>query len=42
MDENTQAKFDAKLKELLEIAKKKKNVLELIGNLFKDNDSFEL
>lgn len=28
MDENTQAKFDAKLKELLAVAKKKKNVLE--------------
>ena len=28
MDENTQAKFDEKLKGLLAIAKKKKNVLE--------------
>ena len=28
MDENTQAKFDEKLKSLLAIAKKKKNVLE--------------
>lgn len=28
MDENTQAKFDEKLKQLLEIARKKKNVLE--------------
>ena len=28
MDENTQAKFEAKLKELLAVAKKKKNVLE--------------
>ena len=28
MDENTQAKFDEKLKGLLAVAKKKKNVLE--------------
>ena len=28
MDENTQVKFDAKMKELLALAKKKKNVLE--------------
>ena len=28
MDENTQVKFDEKLKDLLAIAKKKKNVLE--------------
>ncbi len=28
MDENTQAKFDEKVKELLALAKKKKNVLE--------------
>ena len=28
MDENTQAKFDAKVKELLALAKKKKNVVE--------------
>ena len=38
MDENTQAKFDAKLKELLATAKKKKNVLEYqeISDFFKD------
>ena len=38
MDENTQAKFDAKLKELLAVAKKKKNVLEYqeINDFFKD------
>ena len=38
MDENTQAKFDAKLKELLAVAKKKKNVLEYqeISDFFKD------
>ena len=38
MDENTQAKFDAKLKELLAVAKKKKNVLEYqeISDYFKD------
>ena len=38
MDENTQAKFDAKLKELLSVAKKKKNVLEYqeISDFFKD------
>jgi len=38
MDENTQAKFDAKLKELLAAAKKKKNVLEYqeINDFFKD------
>lgn len=38
MDENTQAKFDAKLKELLSMAKKKKNVLEYqeISDFFKD------
>ena len=28
MDENVQAKFEERLKELLNIAKKKKNVLE--------------
>ena len=28
MDENTQVKFDEKIKELLNLAKKKKNVLE--------------
>ena len=28
MDENTQARFDEKVKELLAVAKKKKNVLE--------------
>ena len=28
MDENTQAKFEVKVKELLALAKKKKNVLE--------------
>ncbi len=38
MDENTQAKFEAKLKELLALAKKKKNVLEYqeISDFFKD------
>ena len=38
MDENTQAKFEAKLKELLATAKKKKNVLEYqeISDFFKD------
>ena len=38
MDENTQAKFEAKLKELLAVAKKKKNVLEYqeINDFFKD------
>ncbi|MDE6909177.1 MAG: RNA polymerase sigma factor region1.1 domain-containing protein, partial [Lachnospiraceae bacterium] len=38
MDENTQAKFDAKLKELLAVARKKKNVLEYqeISDYFKD------
>ena len=38
MDENTQAKFDAKLKELLATARKKKNVLEYqeISDFFKD------
>ena len=47
MDENTQAKFEAKLKELLALAKKKKNVLEYqeISDFFKDipleEDSFD-
>ena len=47
MDENTQAKFEAKVKELLQIAKKKKNVLEYqeISDFFKDlpleEDSFD-
>ena len=38
MDENTQAKFDEKVKELLNIAKKKKNVLEYqeINDFFTD------
>lgn len=38
MDENTQAKFDERLKELLNIAKKKKNVLEYqeINDFFAD------
>ena len=38
MDENTQAKFDEKLKSLLAIAKKKKNVLEYqeISEFFTD------
>ena len=38
MDEITQAKFDEKLKELLAIAKKKKNVLEYqeINTYFND------
>ena len=38
MDEATQAKFDEKLKELLEIAKKKKNVLEYqeVSDFFND------
>ena len=47
MDENTQAKFDAKVKELLALAKKKKNVVEYneISDFFKDipleEDSFD-
>ena len=38
MDENTQAKFDEKVKELLSLAKKKKNVLEYqeISEFFAD------
>ena len=38
MDENTQTKFDEKMKELLNIAKKKKNVLEYqeINDFFSD------
>ncbi len=38
MDENTQAKFDQKLKDLLSLAKKKKNVLEYqeISDFFTD------
>ena len=38
MDENTQAKFEAKLKDLIAVAKKKKNVLEYqeINDFFKD------
>ena len=38
MDENTQAKFDEKVKELLALAKKKKNVLEYqeIADFFSD------
>ena len=38
MDENTQAKFAEKVKELLNMAKKKKNVLEYqeISDFFKD------
>ena len=38
MDENTQAKFDEKVKELLAAAKKKKNVLEYqeINEFFAD------
>ena len=38
MDENTQAKFDEKLKGLLAVAKKKKNVLEYqeINDYFAD------
>ncbi|MDE7045067.1 MAG: RNA polymerase subunit sigma-70, partial [Acetatifactor sp.] len=38
MDENTQAKFDEKVKELLNLAKKKKNVLEYqeINEFFAD------
>ena len=38
MDENLQAKFDEKVKELLNSAKKKKNVLEYqeIGEFFAD------
>ena len=40
MDENTQAKFDEKLKSLLAIAKKKKNVLDQkeILDMFADED----
>ena len=47
MDENTQAKFDAKVKELLALAKKKKNVVEYneVSDFFKDipleEDSFD-
>ena len=38
MDENTKAKFEEKLKELLNIAKKKKNVLEYqeVSDFFND------
>ena len=38
MDENTQVKFDEKVKELLNMAKKKKNVLEYqeISDFFAD------
>ena len=38
MDENVQAKFEERLKELLAIAKKKKNVLEYqeINDFFSD------
>ena len=38
MDENTQAKFDEKLKELLNIAKKKKNVIDAaeVNDFFSD------
>ena len=38
MDENTQAKFDEKIKELLNMAKKKKNMLEYqeISEFFAD------
>jgi len=38
MDENTQAKFDEKVKDLLNVAKKKKNVLEYqeVGEFFSD------
>ncbi|MCR5753743.1 MAG: RNA polymerase sigma factor RpoD [Acetatifactor sp.] len=38
MDENTQAKFEEKVKELLSVAKKKKNVLEYqeVGDFFSD------
>ena len=38
MDENTQAKFAEKIKELLNMAKKKKNVLEYqeISDFFAD------
>ena len=38
MDENTKAKFEEKLKEILAIAKKKKNVLEYqeINDFFAD------
>ena len=32
MDENVQAKFEERLKELLAIARKKKNILEISGN----------
>ena len=47
MDENTQVKFDEKMKELLAVAKKKKNVLEYqeIADHFTDivleEDQFE-
>ena len=38
MDENTKAKFDEKIKELLSMAKKKKNVLEYqeVADFFAD------
>ena len=38
MDENTQAKFEEKVKELLNLAKKKKNVLEYqeVSDFFSD------
>ena len=38
MDENTQAKFEEKVKELLALAKKKKNVLEYqeVSDFFTD------
>ena len=38
MDENTRARFEEKIKELLAVAKKKKNVLEYqeISDFFSD------
>ena len=43
MDENTRAKFEEKLKEILNVAKKKKNVLEagFVNDYFKGINSFK-
>ena len=40
MDENTKVKFDEKIKEILNLAKKKKNVLDYseINDFFRDLD----
>ena len=42
MDENTQAKFDEKLAQLLALAKKKKNVLEYQVPLLSADEEIEL